>query len=120
MSEKESARLTIIRDQFISELKKNFPDCIINGDQTDRLPNNVHVTFPNYDHEALTLYLDAKGIAVSTKSACQSREEGESHVLVSIGNRLGGIRISLGRDTTKGDIGKVVKAIKDSLTLLKG
>ena len=65
----------------------------------------------------MILRLDAKGFAVSHKSACASQETDGSYVLTALGateeEALQNVRITMGRDTTKGDIDALVVAIKD-------
>ena len=105
----ESARLVALRDHTICELKK-IPGLLINGDEHERLPNNVNFSLPGVDHEFLALQLDAKGFAVATKSACNETDAETSHVLATLREADGtsapksGIRLSFGRETTKRDI----------------
>ncbi len=106
--EVESARLTDLRDALISGLSSIDGVCI-NGSVTSRLPNNVNFSLKDADHEFLVLALDAKDISVSTKSACNETDADTSHVLSALveGGRNGGtsgIRVTLGRNTTKEDI----------------
>ena len=68
----------------------------------------------------MILRLDAKGFAVSHKSACASRETEGSYVVMSLGatelEAQENIRISLGRSTSKGDLDRLVEAMKDIST----
>ncbi len=114
----ESVRLTTIRDYAILELEK-ISGLIINGDKVERLPNNIHFSLPNIDHEFLALALDAKGFAVATKSACNEFDTDTSHVLAALRLADGskhpqsGIRTTLGRSTQKHDIDIFVATLKD-------
>ena len=104
----ESERLTQLRDMLIGGLQGIEGVCM-NGSLTTRLPNNVNFSLNGADHEFLVLALDAKGIAVSTKSACNETDADTSHVLSALvvaGHKGGksGIRVTLGRSTTKEDI----------------
>jgi cysteine desulfurase len=123
ISEKESKRLRALQDFFFKELLKSFPDTIINGSREFRLPNNIHVTFPGFSSETLMLYLDARGISVSEKSACKADSGEPSHVLAALGtvseDVAGSIRFSMGRTTTKEDIKKTIVALKEIRALLK-
>ena len=142
MREQESARLTLLRDALTSALR-NIPGLIINGDTKARLPNNVHFSLPDVDHEYLALLFDARGFAVATKSACNETDAEMSHVLLAMrGNEneeanekaskktrektrkvtkdetnspISGIRISMGRDTSAEDIDAFIKTLKDIL-----
>ena len=82
-----------------------------------RLPNNINCRVPGISSEEMILRLDALGFAVSHKSACASRETDGSYVIEALGasreDSLENIRITFGRSTTKSDIEKLVKAMKD-------
>lgn len=119
MKEKESTRLEKIRDYFFTIIKKTIPQVIINGDEKERLPNNINISIPHIDSELLVIELGARGILVSSKSACKSDDPNESYVLDAIhqarpdhnSENEGSIRISLGRSTVKKDMDRVVGAL---------
>lgn len=116
--EKESTRLADLRDWMIIEIKKEFPQARINGSLEDRLPNNVHVSFPKIQSELLVLELDAKGIAASAGSACASATDTGSHVLEAIygkedEKKWGSVRFSFGPETKKKDLQKTIQALKE-------
>lgn len=112
--ESESIRLREIQDYCFSELEKNFSaKFLVNGSRTSRLPNNVNITFPNFDSELLVIELDAKGIAVSEKSACNTGDT-ESYVIESLrSSDTGSIRISFGHATKKSDIDHLIKSFQE-------
>lgn len=111
------ASLTLLRDYLFRDLKKQFPKCRLNGDLQNRLPSNVHVSFPNFDSEVLVLELDARGIAVSSVSACKNEETFSSHVLAAMypldKKKWGTVRISLGTDSTPEDCEYLLKSLKE-------
>jgi len=113
MREKESARLIVLRDYFIAGLLKKIPTAILNGHPTKRLPNNVHISIPHVEGEAILLMLDREGVEASTGSACSAYDLKPSHVLLAIGQTAefahGSIRFSLGRSTTKKDLDRVLE-----------
>ena len=113
--EKESVRVGALRDMLIEGIKATVPKARLNGHTTDRLPNNANISFMDLEGEALTLYLDAKGVYVSTGSACTSASLDPSHVILALGLPYevahGSIRFSLGRSTTKKDINYVLKQL---------
>ena len=110
-------------------MHKEFSNVIINGDEQNRLPNNVNFSLTNISSELLVIELDAKGIAVSAKSACKSDDPDESYVLRAIrsqsipaqaGNEEeGSLRISLGRNTQKKDVEYFIESLKKILTKYK-
>lgn len=117
MRERESERLAELRDQFFSEIEKQVPDVTIYGDRKERLPNNINIHIPGMRSDEMILRLDAKGFAVSHKSACASQESDGSYVVRSLGateeESLENVRITLGRDTTKKDLDLLLAAIRD-------
>lgn len=121
--EKESARVSALRDYFISELKTKFPESRINGHLTERLANNVSVSFQDIEGDALVLYLGEKGIFASTGSACSSVSFEPSHVLRAIKcqNEFlhGSVRFTLGRATEKKDVDRATSALGKVLSILQ-
>ena len=134
MKEKESMRLRALRDETVELLKKEIPSIVFYGafDQhelqatgyrlktTLRLPNNINCRVPGISSEEMILRLDAKGFAVSHKSACASMETDGSYVITALSaseqEALENIRISMGRETTYKDMEALVEAIKDIQT----
>ena len=124
LREKESLRLSKIRNYFFEELKKVLPNSIVNGGLEDRLPNNINFCIPNVNAEFLVLELDSKGIACASLSACENlNDEASSYVVKSLPEREGcdksSIRLSLGRGTTKGHLKKVLKLLPELCKLAK-
>ncbi len=115
LKEKESARLTKLRDFFIKELVKKIPSALLNGSRENRLPNNVNISISGTDAEELVIILDAHGIACSTGSACAniSADGKVSHVVEALGfgrNRAASsLRFTLGRETKEEDLVFVLK-----------
>jgi cysteine desulfurase len=121
--EKESERLTKLRDYFIEEILKKIPDSALNGPQENRLPNNVNISFKCVEGEAIVLYLDAKGVACSTGSACSSDSLDPSHVIMALGVPYeyahGSARFTLGKKTQKQDIDYVLKVLPGIIKKLR-
>ncbi|MDB4940172.1 MAG: aminotransferase, class superfamily [Candidatus Doudnabacteria bacterium] len=113
--QKENKRLTVLRDYFIKQAFKTIPNLVLNGDAIKRLANNINFSVLDAEGEALMLYLDAKGIEISTGSACTSTSMDASHVITAIGrsetDAKSAIRISLGRQTTKQDLDFTLKTM---------
>jgi cysteine desulfurase len=117
---KEKARLKNLREFFVENLKENFDGIGIIGEGLPHVPQIVSVKFKNVASESLLLYLDQAGIFVSSKSACDSSTDKKSHVLeaLKVGDGVGVIRFSFGRDTKKSDLVYVIKKIKKILPLI--
>lgn len=115
-------RAAVLRDAFITDLTRAFPNLVVNGPWGDskdsRLANNANVSIPGLDGEYAVIGLDHRGIACSTRSACKLNEalqEGGSHVLRALDLPseivLGAIRFSLGEDTTRAELTATSRAL---------
>ena len=113
--EAEAVRLTTLRDSFLETLRRRVPSVILNGHPTERLPNNLNVSFPGLDAETLLLALDRAGVSASSGSACTSGSIEPSHVLTAMGlpdERVNSaIRLSLGRGTTQEQVNRAVDIV---------
>ena len=120
IKDKEVKRLTKLRDYFLNKLEhshilKNV-GILVNGDWENRLPNNLNISIPKIPSDLLVIELSARGIMASAKSACKSGEETPSHVIAALRGKAadeGSLRFSLGRETSKKDIDRTVKALDE-------
>ena len=111
-----------LRDKLIEGILKKVKGSAVNGHMTQRLPNNVSITFENVDEEALLVMLNEKGICAATGSACTSLRKGPSHVLKAIGKtseRNAAIRFTLGKFTTEDDVLSVLKVVPQIVEKLR-
>jgi cysteine desulfurase len=120
---REIRQMAKLHDRLIRGLL-SISDSQLNGPKDGRrLCNNVNVSFKGVEGEALLMYLDTKGVRVSTGSACSSREEGPSHVLQAIGVDqecvLGSLRFTLSKFTTSREIDYAVKVTKETVAHLR-
>ncbi len=108
LRKEETKRLLVLRDFFIAGLQHQLPQVLINGTLKNRLPNNVHITFPGTDNETLIMQLDEAGILAAAGSACSASSDETSHVLKAIGlspsQAQSSLRFTMGRATSKTDI----------------
>ena len=120
IKEKESTRQTIIRDDLIKKLLEDNK-ITLNGSTNQRLPNNININIKDIKSDVSIAYLDNKGICVSSGSACTSNTPEPSYVLSAINNPYpeNGIRITVGRNTTKKEIKQTEEAIKQMITDLQ-
>lgn len=120
MSE-EAKVLTGLRDRLAGQVLERVKDCWINGTMAagKRLPSNLNFGFRYVEGESLLLFLDSKGIAVSTGSACSSHKLEPSHVLRALGLKAeechGSLRITLGRSNTEEDVDYVAQSILEAV-----
>jgi cysteine desulfurase len=115
--EPRAERLSDLRDELVAAVRAEVPDARLNGDPdpAGRLPANAHFSFPGCEGDSLLLLLDARGIEVSTGSACSAGIAQPSHVLLAIGAdeeaARGSLRFSLGHTSTRADVEELAAAI---------
>lgn len=117
----EVARLTHLRDAFVKGLetlsKENGRKIDVLSDPEVSVPGIVNVFFENFGSELMVIELDAKGIAVSSKSACKSDSDEISHVIAALHKNIppaiGTVRFSFGRWTTTKDIDRTISALRE-------
>jgi cysteine desulfurase len=102
-------RLAALRNDLVKRVEAAVPDAVLNGDRgAGRLPGNAHFSFPGCEGDSLLLLLDARGVEVSTGSACSSGVARPSHVLVAMGaeeeRARASLRFSLGHTSTPADV----------------
>jgi len=114
-SKAENLKIEKLRDKLINGIQKTIPDCWLNGDEKNRLSNNVNISFERVEGESILMELSNRGIMCSTGSACSSNSLEPSHVLLAMGlsapEAHGSIRFSLGRWTRESDINYVLKIL---------
>lgn len=113
--ERKILHLASLRNKLVEGIIKNIPYTKINGHLSDRLPNNVNISFEFVEGESLLLLLDMNGVCASSGSACTSGSLDPSHVLLSIGlpheKAHGSVRFTIGSDTTVEDINEVISTL---------
>jgi cysteine desulfurase len=117
----ESKRLAGLRDKLHKEITGALDEVFLNGHPTERLPNNLNLSFAYVEGESLLMGLD--DIAVSSGSACTSATLEPSYVLkaLGVGEDLAhtSIRFGLGRFNTEEEIDYVAKKVIDNVTRLR-
>lgn len=121
--EENTKKVKELRDYYISEIEKRIPDVILNGHRTERLVGNANFSFKYIEGESILLLLDAKGICVSTGSACSSKSLEPSYVLISTGldhaDAHGSIRVSIGKHNTKEEVDYLIDSVVEVVTKLR-
>lgn len=119
----ESKRLANLRDYLEDLLVKKVGYVSINGFDSPRVPNTANVNFHFIEGESVLLFLDSKGVAASSGSACTSQSLEPSHVLTAMGippeTAQGSIRFSLGKSTTKEQVEYVADALAEIVPRLR-
>ncbi|MBN1973382.1 MAG: cysteine desulfurase NifS [Sedimentisphaerales bacterium] len=119
----ENNKVKKLRDKLEKAILKNCPDCRVNGDIANRLPNTSNISFEYIEGEAILLMLDQHGICASSGSACTSGSLEPSHVLRAMGVPFtaahGSIRFSLSKYNTEDEIDYTVKTIPPVINRLR-
>ena len=115
-------RIRAMRDRLMAGLCE-IPYSHLNGHPTTRLPGNVNVSFEYVEGESLLLWLDIKGIAASTGSACSSKSLEASHVLLATGLPVemahGSLRFSLSHSNTEEDVDRIIATVREVVAQLR-
>tara|TARA_B100000315_G_scaffold242552_1_gene264862 strand:+ start:6469 stop:7572 length:1104 start_codon:yes stop_codon:yes gene_type:complete len=118
----EAKKLTKLRDRLITGALE-IDETYLNGHPKKRLSNHINVRFLYIEGESLVLSLDMEGIAASSRSACSSRAEEASRILLALGldavDVRGPLRISLGKNNTEEDVDYILEVLPRSVKQLR-
>ncbi len=114
----EAERLVNLRQRLFDRLSSELDYIFLNGHPTQRLPNNLNLSFGYVEGESLMMGVSE--LAVSSGSACTSASLEPSYVLraLGVGDDLAhsSIRFGMGRFTTADEIDftaeKIIIAVK--------
>lgn len=118
----EYERIASLRDALIAGVEERIPEASLNGSRDaahrgERLPGNVHFTFPGCEGDTLLFLLDTVGLQTSTGSACTAGVARASHVLLAMGrtdeDARSVQRITLGHTSGPKDVEAVLSVISD-------
>jgi cysteine desulfurase len=122
--DEENNTVRRLRDKLENGLLKSCPNCFVNGDKENRLPNTANISFEYIEGEAILLLLDSFGVCASSGSACTSGSLEPSHVLRAMGVPFtaahGSIRFSLSRYNTEADVDLVIAKMPEIVNRLRG
>ncbi len=117
----ESRRQESLRDGLERRIVSEIPDVSINGAGAPRLPNTSNMRIAGALADAVIV--NARGVEISTGSACSSGTMEPSHVLTAMGldSTAAGesIRISLGRPSTIQDVDLAVSYIAEAAKFVR-
>ena len=119
------------KDAYVATLRKTVQEALLlveasrlNGDSCKRLPGNLNISFQGVEAEALLIYLDMKGIAVSAGAACAAGALEPSHVLTAMGlsDEAAGsaVRITLDETNTREEAEYLARSIAEAVRRLRG
>lgn len=121
--EAENSKVKSLRDKLEKAILQKCPDCRLNGDTDNRLPNTSNISFEYIEGEAILLMLDKYGICASSGSACTSGSLEPSHVLRAMGVPFtaahGSIRFSLSRYNTEEEVDYTIEKLPPIIDQLR-
>ena len=121
--EQVAANCLRLRDKLIGGIFDSIDRVHLNGHPTQRLPNNVNISFEDIEGEPVLLGLDFAGVCASSGSACSSASLEPSHVLLAIRRSpelaQGSLRITLGRDNTDEDVDYLLAVLPEIVGKLR-
>ncbi len=120
----EAARVSALRDEFISQVLSSIPQAQLTGNPTDRHPAIASFTFAGLNGETLLLELEQRGVIVSSGSACAAGSDDPSHVLIACGVEADvaqtSVRFSLSHSTTAEELSTAAAALADAVASVSG
>lgn len=119
----QDSRIRVLRDRLEQGILSRIPEVQVNGHRQQRLPNTLNISFAYIEGEAILLFLDMKGVAASSGSACMSDSFGQSHVIGAMGVDAmmanSNIRFGLGLDNTEEDVDFVLEILPEIIQKLR-
>ncbi len=107
-------RIQCLRDGFEDRVRAITGQAKVFGAGSSRLGNTSCIAMPGVPSETQVMDFDLGGIAVSAGAACSSGKVAPSHVLAAMGvpdhEASAAIRVSLGWNSTEGDIDCLAEA----------
>ncbi|GAA4717507.1 aminotransferase class V-fold PLP-dependent enzyme [Brevibacillus fulvus] len=121
-AEQQRSSLTAMHEWLKREIQQ-IPGCVLNSPAEGGAPHILNFSVPGVKSEVLLHTLEEKGFLVSTKSACSSKANEPSRVLMATGmdreRALSSIRVSLSRENRQQELEQFVAALRDSLDRLR-
>ncbi len=110
------------KEELIKGILGLVPGVLQNGG-AESAPHILNVSFPGTDTEYLAALLDAEGVSVATRSACEADAEASRAVLALFGDPARAsstLRVSWSANTPAGDFSAFIRALSRVLPLAKG
>ncbi|TSB48065.1 cysteine desulfurase family protein [Alkalicoccobacillus porphyridii] len=123
--EKASSRMTHLQ-QLQLKLVEHFSlldECVVNTPHQESAPHIINVSVPGYKPEVIVQKLAEQEIYISTQSACSSKLNEPSRVLLAMGKgeevASSALRISLSFDSTQEEIDTFIQVLSTLLPSIK-
>ena len=112
-----------LRDQLQETLCSSIEGVEVNGDESLRTANTLHVSFEGCEAAGLLILLDEYGVACSAGSACMTGKQKPSHVQKAMGfsdkKANSSLRISLSIFTTEEEVIEAAASVKKAVEKLR-
>lgn len=119
----QQARVTALRDNFVSAVLSAVPGAVLTGHPTDRLPSVASFCFPGTSGESVLLELERQGVVCSSGSACAAGSEAPSPVLTALGIPAEvaqtAVRFSFDSSVTAEDLAAAAAAVGSAVTSVR-
>jgi len=119
--EADTEHITRLSKMMHQQINDKLSHVYLNGDETQRYPGNLNLSFAYVEGESLLMGL--KDVAVSSGSACTSASLEPSYVLRALGVEEDlahtSIRFGLGRFTTEAEVQRAVDHTVEQVTRLR-
>lgn len=118
----KSVRLAELRNRLITGILSAVPSAVLTGPDprerpAGRLPGNASFCFPGVNGETVLVDLEARGLLVSSGSACAAGDTEPSHVLTAMGFpaevATTAVRFTLSAEVTPEQVDGIVAAARD-------
>ena len=115
--EERSAKERELTAYLKKRIEEEIPNARFHGDDTQRLANNVNVSFDKVQGESALIMLDQRGICASSGSACTTGARENSHVLLALGlsdkEADEALRFTVSHNNTMEEMDEVVQNLKE-------
>ena len=119
----QQARVTALRDNFVSTVLSAVPGAFLTGHPTDRLPSVASFCFPGTSGESVLLELERQGVVCSSGSACAAGSDAPSPVLTALGIPAEvaqtAVRFSFDSSVTAEDLAAAAAAVGSAVTSVR-
>lgn len=118
-----TTKIAALRDKLEKGILAQVPHSFVTGDPDNRVANTANIAFEYVEGEAILMFLNQKGIAASSGSACTSGSLEPSHVMqamqIPFTAAHGTIRFSLSRYTREREIDYVIETVPGIIERLR-
>lgn len=115
--EMNNRKVKTLRDYFLDNIMRKFPNVRINGDLNSRLSGNANICFIGRDGRKILEELDKREICASAGSACSAGLIQPSPVLLAMGLpknlASSSLRFSFGKNNTLEEIDFLIRVLEE-------